>query len=68
MIKESEYTKQEIHDAIAHHLLTSAQPVSKQWPVASFLPSLYTLMMSYSMEYAFGHLRSAVSAVSLPAP
>ena len=37
-----EYTKQAMHNAIAHHLLTDAQSVPEQWPLASFPPSLYT--------------------------
>lgn len=31
-----------MHSAVAHHLLTNAQPVSEQWPLASSPPRSYT--------------------------
>lgn len=37
---ELEYTKQVVHNA--HHPLTEVWPVPKQWPLANFLPSLYS--------------------------
>lgn len=37
-----EYTKQIMHNAIAHHPQTITQAVPKQKPLASFPPSLYT--------------------------
>ena len=42
LLKELEYTKQVMHNAIAHHPLTDAQPVPEQQPPASFPPRLYT--------------------------
>lgn len=51
--------------AIAHHLLTDAQPVPQQWPPASF-PQLYMLsIMPHGMEHPLGPLGSTVPAVSL---
>lgn len=32
IIKELEYTKQVMHDAVVQHLLTDAQPVPKEQP------------------------------------
>lgn len=40
LIIESEYTKQVMHDGIAHRSLTDAQPVPEQWTLASLPPSL----------------------------
>ena len=60
--------RQVIHNAIAHHPLTDAQPVPEQ-PSASpsQLPPVYILgMASFGMEYPFGHFGSAVLAVSPP--
>ena len=57
-----------MHDAIAHHRLTDAQPVPEEQmlPLCQ-LPPVYALsMMSYGMEYPFGKFGSAVLAVSPP--
>ena len=70
IIKELEYTKQVMHNAIAHHSLTDAQLVPKQQstpPPPGQLPSVYILgMTSHGMEYPFGQFGSAVPAVSPP--
>lgn len=65
MIKE--YTKQVMHNAIAQHQLTNAQPVPKQQsrPPAN-LRSFLFIMTSYGIEYPFGQFGSAVLAVSPP--
>lgn len=41
MIKVLEYTKEVMHNAIAHHSLAGAPPVPEQSAPASFPPSLY---------------------------
>ena len=66
--KELDYTKQVMHNAIAHHLLTDAQLVLEQQSTPpSQLPPVYILgMMSYGTEYPFGQFGSAVLAVSPP--
>ena len=68
ILKELEYTKQVMHNAIAHHLLTDAQSVPEQRSTPpSQLPPVYILgMTSYGMEYSFGQFGSAVLAVSPP--
>lgn len=54
-----------MHNAVAHHPLTKAQP-SACSPWRTF-PLVYKLSMTpYGMEYPFGQLGSAVPAVSLP--
>ena len=67
-IKELEYKKQVMHNAIAHHSLTDAQLVPKQWSAPpGQLPPVYILgMMSHSMEHPFSQFGSAVLAVSPP--
>lgn len=62
MAKEVEYTTQEKHNAIPHHLPTGAQPVSK--PV--FSPVYILGMLSYDMEYPLGLFGSVVLAASPP--
>ena len=54
-----------IHNAIAHHLLTDAQPIPKQ-PVAPTPASHPILMMSDGMKYPFSQLGSAVLGLSPP--
>ena len=51
-LKELEYTKQAMHNAVAHHWLTDAQLVPKQRSAPpGQLPPVYILgMMSYGME------------------
>ena len=62
IIKELEYTKQVIHNAIAHHSPTAVQLVPKQRS-----PPVYILdMTSHGLEYSFGWFGSAVLAVSPP--
>ena len=48
--------RQVMHNAIAHHLLTDAQPVPKQRlaPPGQLAPVYILGMMSYGMEYPFG--------------
>jgi len=63
-----EYTKQVMHNAIAHHLLTNAQPVP-EWQSSSPgpIPPVYMLnMMSYGMECPFRQFGSAVLAALPP--
>ena len=60
-------TKQVMHNAIAHHLLTNAQLVLKQRSPPGQLPPVYTLgMMSRGLEYPVGRCGSAALAVSPP--
>ena len=68
ILKELNYTKQVVHNAIAHHSPTDAQLVPEQRSTApSQLYPVYILgMMSYGMEYSFGRFGSAVLAVSPP--
>ena len=68
ILKELEYTKQVMHNAIAHHSPTDAQLVPEQRSAPpGQLPPVYILgMMSYGMEYSFGQFGSAVLAVSPP--
>ena len=67
IIKELEYTKQVMHNAIAHRSLTDAQSVPKQRPLPTQLPPVHILdMTSHGREYPFGQFRSAVLAVSPP--
>ena len=68
ILKELNYTKQVVHNAIAHHSPTDAQLVPKQRSAPSDqLPPVYILgVTSYGMDYAFGQLGSAVLAVSPP--
>ena len=68
IIKESEYTKQVIHNAIAHHSPSNAQLVPKQRsaPPGQLSPVYILGMTSYGMEYSFGQLGPAVLAVSPP--
>lgn len=42
MIKQLEYTKETMHNAIAHYSLTHAQPVPEQHPLASIYLCLHT--------------------------
>ena len=66
IIKELEYTKQVMHNAIAHHSPTDAQLVPEQQSAPlSQLPPVYILaMMSHGVEYPFVQFGSAVLAVS----
>ena len=69
IIKGLEYTKQVMHNAIAHHSPTDAQLVPEQrfHPPPGQLPPVYILgMTSHGMEYPFGQFGSAVLAVSPP--
>ena len=68
ILKELEYTKQVMHNAVAHHSPTDAQLVPEQRSAPpSQLPPVYILgMMSYGMECPFGQFGSAVLAVSPP--
>ena len=51
IIKDLEYAKQVMHNAIAHHLLTDAHLVPKQQSPSGQLPPVYILgMMSHGME------------------
>jgi len=52
------------HSAIAHHLMTNAQPLPKQQllPPSQLTPAYILSMMSYG----FGQLESAVLSVSPP--
>ena len=63
-----EYTNQVMHNAIAHHLLDTAQSVPRHQPLPSGQLPLVLLfsMMPYGVEYAFGQFGSAVLAVSPP--
>ena len=62
-----EYTKQEMHNAIAHDLPTDAQLVPEQRSPPGQLPPVYILgMTSHGVEYPFGQFGSAVLAVSPP--
>ena len=64
---ELEYTKQAMHDAIAHHSPINAQLVPKQQSLPGQLPPVYILgMMSHGTEYPFGQFGSAILAVSPP--
>ena len=56
ILKELEYTKQVMHNAIAHHSPTDAQLVPEQRSAPpNQLPPIYILgIMSYGMEYPFG--------------
>ena len=65
IIKGLEYTKQVMHNAIAHHPLTDAQSVPEHQSLPAPLFLIYILgMTSHGMEYPFGQLGSAVLAVS----
>ena len=68
ILKELNYTKQVVHNAIAHHSLTDAQLVPEQRSAPpSQLPPVYILgMSSYGMEYPSGQFGSALLAVSPP--
>ena len=68
IIKELEYTKQVMHNAIARRLPTDAQLAPKQLSAPpGQLPPVYILgMMSHGMEYPFCQFGSAVLAVSPP--
>ena len=57
-----------MHNAIAHHPLTNAQPVPEQQPPSPQPTSPVCLfsMTSYGMEYPFGQFGPAVPAVSPP--
>ena len=67
IIKGLEYTKQAMHNAIAHHSPTDAQLVPKQQSLPGQLPPVYVLgMMSHGMEYPVGQFGSAVLAVLPP--
>ena len=67
IIKGLEYTKQVMHNAIAHHSPTDAQLVPKQWSAPGQLHPVYILgMTSHGMEYPFGQFGSAALAVSPP--
>lgn len=58
-----------MHNAVAHHLLTDAQPDSEQWPPASFPSPFYALSTTqYGLEYPFGQLGSVVHPHSLCTP
>lgn len=49
--------EQVVHDTVAHHQLTDAQPVSEQWnPTCSIAPILLLSMTLYGMDYPFGAL------------
>ena len=49
------YTKQVMHNVIAHHSLTNTQPVSKQHQLPSQLSSvLLPSMMPYGTGHPFG--------------
>ena len=56
ILKELEYTKQVMHNAIAHHSPTDAQLVPEQRSAPpSQLPPVYILGMTFhGMEYPFG--------------
>ena len=67
IIKELEYTKQVMHNAIAHHLPTNAQLVPERRSLLAPLSPVYILgMTSHGMEYPFGQFGSPVLAVSPP--
>ena len=56
--------KQVMHNAIAHHPLTDAQPIPKQPPPPS--PYILFSMPSDGMEYPFGQFGSAALGLSPP--
>ena len=67
IIKGLECTKQVMHSAIAHDVLTDAQSVPEQRSLPGQLPPVYILgMTSHGTEYPFGQFGSAVLAVSPP--
>ena len=68
IVKGLEYTKQVMHNAIAHHSLTDAQLVPEQRSLhPGQLPPVYILGMTpYGLEYPFGQFGSAALAVSPP--
>ena len=62
-----EYTKQVMHNAIAHHPPTDTQLVPEQrFPPAPHPPVYILDMTSHGMEYPIGHFGSAALAVSPP--
>ena len=68
IVKELEYTKQVMHNAIAHHSPTDAQlvPEQRSASLGQFAPVYVLGLTSYGMEYSFGQFGSAVLAVSPP--
>ena len=60
------WTKQVMHNAIAHHSLTDAQPNPEQsgLPTLASHPYLLFSMTSDGMEYPFGQFGSAVLGLS----
>ena len=56
ILKELEYTKQVMHNAIAHHSLTDAQliPEQESTPPGQLAPVYILGMMFCGMEYPFG--------------
>ena len=50
-MKELEYTKQVMHNAIAHHLLTDAQLVPEQQTLSVQLPPVYIPGMTSHMVW-----------------
>lgn len=61
------YTKQALHNAIAHHPLTNTQPVPKRWPLPNAnSPQFLFTVMSYVVVHLLGPLRPAVLSVSPP--
>lgn len=58
-----------MHSAIAHHLLTDAQPPPKQWQLSwPASPVLLFSMTPYDMGYSFDWSGSAVLVLSYPTP
>ena len=67
IIKGLEYTKQVMHNAIAHHSPTDAQSVPEQRSHQGQLPPVYILgMTSHGMEYPVGQFGSGLLAVHPP--
>lgn len=58
--------KQVLHSAIAHHLLTYAQPVPKQWQSPQAIPPLIVLLMSYGMRCPSGQFGSPLMVLFPP--
>lgn len=57
-----------MHNTTAHHSLTDAQPIPKQWSAAlGQLPPVYLLSMMFcDVEYPSGQLGSALPALLPP--
>jgi len=65
MIKD--YTKQVMHNAIAHDPLTDAQPFPMHWlPLPQ--PSLHSFIAEYDIAWHLPHLNHLSQFCFLPAP